>query len=337
VARQVTSDTKANPADGATRETIMKRDVALVTPTHRNDIERFALLCDSIEQRVDGYAKHYVIVNDDDVALFAQWSNVRRVIVPGSQLLPRWLKLLPFVLRKNRRVWWSFRTKPVHGWHVQQILKIGAALQLPEQRYCLIDSDNVFVRPFDLRAYAGAEKTPLYVEHAAISADAPLHGPWTRNCTHLLGPVAPTTFPADDYVGNGIVWDKQAVRDMTSTIERVTGKSWAHALCSTRDFSEYLLYGHFVRNSPPHLAAHELTTKSLANAYWDDTPLNAAAVKAMFDTMTESQVALCIESFSHTPVSIIRDVVALPEGLVGRSDSPKPTASRARQLDAQLH
>jgi hypothetical protein len=75
----------------------------------------------------------------------------------------------------------------------------------------------------------------------------------------------------------------------------------------------------------------------LANAYWDDTPLNAAAVKAMLETMTESQVALCIESFSHTPVSIIRDVVGLQESFAGRSDSPKPTASRPRQLDVQRH
>jgi hypothetical protein len=95
---------KSNPANGATRETIMKRDVALVTPTHRNDIERFALLCDSVDRYVDGFEKHYVIVNNDDVPLFAPWSNSRRVIVPGSRLLPRWLKLLPFVLRKNRRI-----------------------------------------------------------------------------------------------------------------------------------------------------------------------------------------------------------------------------------------
>jgi hypothetical protein len=206
----------------------MKQDVALVTPTHRNDIARFALLCDSIDRRVDGYARHYAIVNDDDLPLFAPWSNFRRVIVPGSQLLPRWLRLLPFVLRKNRRVWWSFRTKPVHGWHIQQVLKIAAALQLSEQRYCLIDSDNVFVRRFNVSIYAGGEKTPLYVEPAAISADAPLHGPWTRNCDRLLGAGTPAAFPADDYVGNGIVWDQQAVRDMTSAIERVSGKSWAH-------------------------------------------------------------------------------------------------------------
>ena len=143
--------------------------------------------------------------------LFAQFNSRRRIVVPCSRLLPRWLKLLPSVLRKGRRVWWSFRTKPVHGWHIQQILKIAGALRCPEQRYCLIDSDNVFIRAFDVKNYAGGEKTPLYVEPAAISADAPLHGTWTRNCDRLLGRAEPTAFPADDYVGNVIVWDKQSV------------------------------------------------------------------------------------------------------------------------------
>jgi len=49
---------------------------------------------------------------------------------------------------------------------------------LPEQRFCFIDSDNVFVRPFDMRKYAGGEQTPLYLDRAAIVADSPLHANW---------------------------------------------------------------------------------------------------------------------------------------------------------------
>src|SRR6202044_2336238 len=115
-------------------------------------------------------------------------------------------------------------------------------LQFPEQRVCFIDSDNVFVRPFDVRRYAGAEQTPLYVDRAAITADAPLHANWVRNCDRLLGRGETSTFPADDYIGNVIVWDKSTVQDMTSAIERATGRDWALALCKTRAFSEYLLY-----------------------------------------------------------------------------------------------
>jgi hypothetical protein len=294
----------------------LEREVALVTPSHRNDLERFALLSDSIDRHLTRHARHYVIVNDDDLPIFARFSGPQRVVLPCSQFLPRWLRLAPpWLVGNGRRVWWSFRSRPVHGWHIQQLLKIAAGLQLPEPRFCFVDSDNVFIRPFDVGAYAGGEQTPLYLDREAITADAPLHAIWTRNCDHLLGQKK-TDFPADDYIGNVIVWDKRALYDMTLAIERVTGKSWPHALCSTRAFSEYLLYGHFVSRSPRHLAKHRITADSLANAYWDEAPLDTAAVTAMVDTTSQSQVALCIESFSHTPVSIIRGAVGLSQARV---------------------
>ena len=273
----------------------VERQVALVTPSHRKDVERFALLSDSIDRHVARYARHYVIVNDDELPFFLRFNGPRRVVLPCSQFLPRWLRLAPpWLVGNGRRVWWSLRSWPVHGWHVQQLLKISAGLKLPEQRFCFIDSDNVFIRPFDVSAYAGGERTPLYEDSKAIVDDAPLHSNWTHSCDQLLGQKE-TAFPADDYIGNVIVWDKRALHDMTLTIERVTGKSWPHALCSARTFSEYLLYGHFVRTSPLHLAKHEITPKSLANAYWGDLPLDTTEVTAMVANTPESQVALCIE------------------------------------------
>ena len=290
------------------------KTVALITPTHRGDLDRFSLLCDSIDRFVSGYERHYVIVNDDDVPFFARFENDRRTVLPGSRFLPPWLKQLPpFLLRKGRRTWWSFRTAPLHGWHIQQILKISGILQLPEQRYCIIDSDNVFFRPFDVAGYAGADSIPLYVDRQAIRAESPLHSVWIRNCDRLLGGGTTTTFPADDYIGNGIVWDKSTLRDMTATIEVATGTPWAEALCKTRSFSEYIIYGYFVSRSPVHRATHRLTMQSLATSHWEHDQLDAKALQAMVDRSPADAVALCIESFSLTPVSLIRDVVGLSD------------------------
>jgi hypothetical protein len=292
--------------------------VALITPSYSADFERFSLLCDSIDRRVTGYERHYVIVSDDDMPRFQEFSRDRRIVLPSSRLLPRWLKLAPFVrLRNGRKIWWSLKAWPVHGWHVQQILKIAAAMEMPEQRFCLVDSDNVFVHPFDAGAYAGRERSPLYFAPEAIASDAPLHANWTRNCDRLLGQRT-TSFPADDYIGHVIVWDKDAVRDMAKAIERTTGKSWQLALCRTRAFSEYLLYGHYVRSSPDWRAAHEMTTQSLAISYWDAAPLGAATVAEMIASAPKSNVALSVQSFSHTSEAMIREAVGLsfrgPEG-----------------------
>ena len=121
--------------------------VALLTASYAKDLERFALLAESIDTWLTGYTRHYVIVNDEDVPLFARFASDKRVIVPVSRHLPWWLVSAPsFLQRANRRVWLSLRSSPVHGWHVQQIVKIAGVLAAPERRVCILDSDNLFFR-----------------------------------------------------------------------------------------------------------------------------------------------------------------------------------------------
>ncbi|WP_036011743.1 DUF6492 family protein, partial [Bradyrhizobium yuanmingense] len=210
----------------------------------------------------------------------------------------------------SRRVWLSLLSSPVHGWHIQQILKIAGVLNAPEQRVCILDSDNLFFREFDVSRYAGAETTPLFVTRKAIAADHPLHGLWLRTVDQLLG-IKERAFPADDYVGNALVWDRDTARAMTDAIKSATGLSWALALCRKKKFSEYLLYGNFVANAPEHLARHRLTEDSIAVSHWDDTPLDRPAIEAMMRTASPEQVALCIQSYSSTSIADIRDVFRL--------------------------
>lgn len=285
--------------------------VALLTASYAKDIERFSLLSESIDAWLTGYTRHYVLVNDEDVPLFARFASDKRVIVPASRYLPKWLFALPPALQLgNRRVWLSLLSSPVHGWHIQQILKIAGVLNAPEQRVCILDSDNLFFREFDVGRYAGAETTPLFVTREAIDADHPLHGLWLRTVDQLLG-IKERSFPADDYVGNALVWDKDTARAMTGAIKSATGLSWALALCRKKKFSEYLLYGNFVATSPEHLARHRITEDSIAVSYWDDTPLDRPAIEAMMRTATPEQVALCIQSYSSTSIDDIRDVFRL--------------------------
>lgn len=288
----------------------MMHSVALLTPSHARDLERFSLLCDSIDACLTGYTRHYVIVNDDDMPLFAKYQSAKRVVVPVSRYLPKWLWAVPRVLSPSRRrVWVSLLSKPVHGWHVQQIAKIAGVLAAPEERVCIIDSDNFFFRKFDISRYAGAEKSPLYVDHGAIRADAPFHSLWLRNCDAMLG-LPETMFPSDDYVGNILVWDKATVRAMTEQIRSATGKSWELAMCRMRPFSEYLLYGRFVASSPAHLVAHQIVERSLALAHWDETQLDKSSIEAMMLAAAPGQVALCIQSYSGTSIGDIRGVLS---------------------------
>jgi hypothetical protein len=286
--------------------------VALLTASYAKDIERFSLLSESIDTWLTGYTKHYVLVNDEDVPLFARFASDKRVIVPASRYLPKWLWALPPALQfiSRRRVWLSLLSSPVHGWHIQQILKIAGVLNASEQRVCILDSDNLFFREFDVGAYAGGEKTPLFVTRGEIDAEHPLHVLWLSTIDQMLG-IKHRSFPADDYVGNALVWDRDTVRAMTAAIKSATGLNWVLALCRKKKFSEYLLYGNFVENSPDHLARHRVTEDSIAVSHWDDTRLDRAAIEAMMESALPGQVALCIQSYSSTSIGDISDVFRL--------------------------
>ena len=100
--------------------------VALLTPTYGRDLEICTLLCESVDRHVTSFSKHYLLVPDSDLPLFAPLASDRREIIPASTFLPDWLRPLPRIIqRKRRQFWWSLRAKPVSGWHVQQLSEDG--------------------------------------------------------------------------------------------------------------------------------------------------------------------------------------------------------------------
>jgi hypothetical protein len=280
--------------------------ISLVTPTYWRDRDLCAMLCESVDRHLSSYVKHYLIVADEELPLFKGFNGARRVVVPSSQLLPAWLKPLPrFVQRKSRRYWWSLRAAPISGWHVQQILKIAAASQFPEERCCILDSDVVFFRRFDLSALQRPNPAPLYTVPREVTADAQLHAPWVRSSHRLLGLDEPA-FPAPDFIGHIITWDRLAVRAMIERIETVTGLEWVEALCRMRNFSEYMLYGFFVQNSLRHMPQHFATERQQCLSYWGTDALDRSAIERMLGEAGEDYVALSAASISGTPVDVTR-------------------------------
>ena len=51
--------------------------VGLLTASYVKDTERLSLLGESIDTWSTGYARHYVLVNDEDVPLFERFSSKR--------------------------------------------------------------------------------------------------------------------------------------------------------------------------------------------------------------------------------------------------------------------
>jgi hypothetical protein len=293
----------------AARETRQMNPVALLTPTYGRDLELCTLLCESVDRHVTSFSKHYLLVPDSDLPLFAHFESERREVIPASRFLPDWLRPLPRVIqRKRRQYWWSFRTKPVSGWHVQQYLKIAATMSLPYERYCILDSDIVFFRDFDLSQFQYPNPIPLFSLPDEVISSQPRHSRWVETSHELLGLPTPP-LPASDFIGHIIFWDRQTTHAMVSQIETVTNLHWIEALCRTREFSEYMLYGYFVQNDARFSGAHRLTSSTQCVSYWEQPKLGKSELNEFLRSANQDDVAFSIASFSGTPVQTIRAAI----------------------------
>jgi hypothetical protein len=320
----------ATIARNATRETHAMNPVALLTPTYGRDLELCTLLCESVDRHVTSFSKHYLLVPDSDMALFAHFESERREVIPASRFLPHWLRPLPRVIqRKRRQYWWSFRTKPVSGWHVQQYLKIAATMSLPYERYCILDSDIVFFRDFDLAQFQYPNPIPLFGLPNEVVATQPRHSRWVETSHELLGLPAPP-LPASDFIGHIIFWDRQTTAALVERIEAVTRLHWIEALCRTREFSEYMLYGYFVQNDARFAAAHSPASSTQCVSYWEQLKLSKDELNEFLRSADKDDVAFSIASFSGTPVQTIRDAIKAHEA----ARAPVAASKEAARLDA---
>ena len=69
---------------------------------------------------------------------------------------------------------------------------------------------------------------------------------WTATARRLLG-LPPHDGGIRNHVGNMICWNRETVKAMQRRIESRTGINWQVALARTFSFSEYMIYGIFVR------------------------------------------------------------------------------------------
>lgn len=304
--------------------------VALLTPTYGRDLELCTLLCESVDRHVTSFSTHYLLVPDCDLSLFSHFACERREVLPASKFLPKWLRPLPrIVQRKRRQYWWSLRTKPVSGWHVQQYLKIAATISLPYQRYCILDSDVVFFRNFDLSRYEYPNSIPLLNVQDEVTSEQIRHARWVETSHELLGLPTPP-LPASDFIGHIIFWDQQTTRAMAAKIEAVTNLHWVDALCQTREFSEYMLYGYFAQNDARFSGSHTLTRRTPCISYWDQPELDQHQLNQLLRRACNDDVAFSVASFSGTPVQIIR--AAIENARATRT--PHPATKEQAGLDA---
>ncbi|RWB93735.1 MAG: hypothetical protein EOQ56_33420 [Mesorhizobium sp.] len=284
---------------------------AVVTASYAPDLERCRLLCDTIDRYVSGVAHHYILVEHRDVALFRQLENNRRTIVDERDLLPRWLHAFDDPLSLfRRRIWLSLKTKPLRGWHVQQLRRIAISAHAGEDVLVFCDSDVAFLKPFDCSAFWRDGKVRLFRRDGVLSGDGhEEHRIWSRNAGSALG-IEPSEVSTHDYISTLIAWRRQTVTALCARIETIHGRNWVEIVGAARKFSECMIYGRYVDDVLDG-AGHFHGSEEFCRVHWTGEALSDDEFRRFVAAMAPQQVAIGMQSFIGTDVGRIRRLIGL--------------------------
>jgi hypothetical protein len=270
----------------------------LVTPSYAPDFERCKLLSSTIERYLPASTKHYIIVDRKDISLFKTLQNSRREILIVEDVIPWWIKRIPFV--KNG--WFSMKTPPIRNWLLQQIVKLSAAQFVAEDILMFVDSDVAFVRPLNPKQrFIRDGKIRFYRESNSIPQAWEGHYSWYKTASQLMK-TPMVDFPAPNYIGDLITWKKDNVFKLYHHLENVSGRSWLETIASTWNLSEYILYGMFVDYILKEEADHFIDETYPGLRYFGKDNLSEQQIKAFLSEIEPDYVTIMISAKAGIPV-----------------------------------
>lgn len=263
------------------------RSLAIVTKSYPPDLSRCELLAESLDHTAP-HVPHYIIVDRRDRPAFSHLEGRKRRLIDSEALIGNWMWRTP----GDRGFWLSVKALPARGWIIQQILKIAAIDVVPERTLVFCDSDVAFFRPFGLDDLLVDGKVGLL--DVDFSDDRLRQ--WTATARRLLG-VREHGPGYRNYVGHMICWNRETVREMQQRMEASTGVNWQVALARLVSFSEYMIYGTFVREVLGYGAVdHAPSSVPLVKPCWDVKFMTDAAIDKFFADFDPRTVAVMVHS-----------------------------------------
>ncbi len=275
---------------------------AVITPSYRGDFERCRLLCKSMDVFLTGGWHHYIIVETVDLKLFQSLAAAHRTILEMEKLLPssfHHLARIPII--NNRSLWFSWGTRFMAGWHVQQLIKMEMAFQLPEQGLLYCDSDVFFVRRLDVSSMGENGQYRYFGTSVPLDKNNIPNPKYISVSARLLG-IEENAFPSATYVDNLITWHGPTVRAMCAHVSQVSGRDWRVTLGREIFLSEYSLYGLYVDRISKSRAHLRIDHATLCKTVWHRGAMDDAELDKFCSEVGGSLVALGVQSFAGVAV-----------------------------------
>ncbi|MGB7407539.1 MAG: DUF6492 family protein [Pontixanthobacter sp.] len=230
---------------------------------------------------------HFILVDKADIDLFRPLAGPRTHIVDSRELMGPQFHTVPFCPR-----WWvSARTWPLRGWITQQLRKLAMPAIADHDIFVNVDSDVVFVREFS--------QDDLFVDGrlALLEVDYQNEelGKWTDISEKLLG--LPKSGEIFNYVGMLIPWWRNEVVSLTEKLESLWDQPWQVTLGQRHNFSEYMLYGNYVRKRRGfENAGHVADLRPLIQTSWHKDTSSQMGLKSLFSDLPSETVGVMVHS-----------------------------------------
>jgi hypothetical protein len=233
--------------------------------------------------------------------MFRALVNPRTRLLVVEDVIPWWIMRIPTV----RRFWWSWRSRPIRNWMLQQIVKLSVPQFVTEETLFYVDSDVFFVNPFDPATIFRDGKAPLFCETGQTGV-IPLNDEWHALAAKLLGLPPEPTYDTN-FIGNIICWRRSVATSLTSHIERVSGVHWVRAIARNWRLSEYILYGLYAtRLSADASASQYNDSTERTHCYWMTKPMSDEDLARFREGLSPPKLATMISAKSCTDVRAIR-------------------------------
>ena len=277
----------------------------IITPSFKPDFERCRLLSESMDKFALAPIHHYIIVDQKDYKLFQQFEASNRTVLTVESILPWWIFKIP-VLKNG---WFSLKTIPIRNWLIQQIVKLEVANWISEDILIFVDSDVVFVRPFEHNQFVKDGRVRLFRETVPLAVwgkETAIQSKWFRT-VHTLLDLPPFIEFGDrgfvtNYIGNFITWKRDNILQLHEYIEELTQKSWIESIPNLWHFSEYTLYGVFVEQVLKEQSGHYFDLRKVSYDYWKTEALSKQELQNMFQDIPPECFSVMISAKSKTPV-----------------------------------
>jgi uncharacterized protein DUF6492 len=225
----------------ATRSTRLP-SLCFITTTHREDLQRFALLRRSVKTFAAERYTHVAVVNTEERSFFERHfrGDTDLQIVASADVLPRDVEQRRRKSNLPGRIGRLFDRRGVKGWYAQQLMKIFALAHCPTDAAVFIDSDVFLCRPLARDYFFVDGKLKLF-RRPAVNAE----GFDFDISTHdILGNPLHEVKNLFDYIYSPCSFRKSTAHALFSEFERRRLNAWVRRFLAQYRPSEYNLLGY---------------------------------------------------------------------------------------------